>query len=209
MAARKNPVNPPKRHARLCECGDHGFAVLTKGYVTLVDPADMALLASRSWGARIDGQTVYAKGSLHSKTVLLHRLILATDKLVDHRNGDGLDNRRQNLREANDSQNTAHRLRQMPGSSGVVGVHKRGQRYYATMNDGSRHVHLGSFSTLDEAVRVRDAGMRAKYGEFYPEQRKPIIGRSEIPARVSPPRRKQHTATTPLTKVVGAFEDSK
>ena len=42
-----------------------------------------------------------------------------------------------------------------------------------------------------------------------PEQRKPIIGRSEIPVRVSPPRRKQLTASTPPSKRIGVFEDSK
>jgi hypothetical protein len=95
-------------------------------------------------------------------------MILQTKLLVDHRNGDGLDNRRRNLREATNSQNTANRLRQRPGASGVVGVRKRKNRYQATINIGRRRVFIGSFVTLEEAAAARQRAMTERYGEFAP-----------------------------------------
>lgn len=182
MAARKTANNPKPRPARVCECGDHAFTALTRGFVVLVDPDDIAIIAERPWCARPDKGTAYALGTIDGRVVQLHRVLLPTPHLVDHRNGDGVDNRRRNLREATASQNTAYRLRQRPGASGVVGVRKHHNKFTASINQGRTRISLGSFSTLEEAIRARETAMREQYGEFAPQRAK-IVGRTQIPSR--------------------------
>lgn len=86
---------------------------LTRGKVALVDEADSALVLGSSWRAwRGRGAGWYAYATIHvdgkRKDVKMHRTILGLklgDPEVDHVNGDGLDNRRANLRIATSSQN--------------------------------------------------------------------------------------------------------
>lgn len=184
MAKRHNSLNPPKRKAVICECGNHAFVALTRGFVTLTDPDDLDLLRSRSWCAVPDKRTVYAQAAIDHRIVRLHRVILQTDVLVDHINGDGADNRRANLRPATSSQNAANRRRQRPGPSGVVGVRKlRDGTYIAMMSVGRGHVSLGRYSSVEEASAARDIAMRERYGEYAASERRPIPAGKKLESR--------------------------
>lgn len=85
---------------------------LTQSRVALIDDADLPLVLGRSWRAQKSGNKWYARsGGRRSRTVYMHRLILGlkpAERDVDHINGDGLDNRRRNLRRATRSQNSAN-----------------------------------------------------------------------------------------------------
>jgi hypothetical protein len=108
----------------MCECGDHAFAALTRGRVTLVSPEDAGLLAQR-WYAHVVKGGVYAaheEGEMH---ITLHGSIMGAG-LFDHRNGDGTDNRRPNLRPATNSQNAMNR-RARGGPKGVWFEKDRGK----------------------------------------------------------------------------------
>lgn len=74
---------------------------LTNGGVAIVDDADHELVAGSRWMAARSRYTTYAV-SLSYPVVQMHRVILGIprgdDRVVHHRNGDGLDNRRSNLR---------------------------------------------------------------------------------------------------------------
>jgi hypothetical protein len=70
----------------LCHCGDHAFAPLTRGFITLVDPEDSDLLATHCWEARVEPNgMVYAvravSGGLMNTVVYLHRVIAARMRL--------------------------------------------------------------------------------------------------------------------------------
>jgi hypothetical protein len=101
----------------------------------------------------------------------MHRLILgltSDDPLeVDHINGDRLDNRRSNLRVANQSQNLANQ-RKTRGASRYKGVdwHERHQLWRARIQkDGKRRL-LGWFASEDEAgVAYNEAAVRL-FGEY-------------------------------------------
>ena len=90
---------------------------LSRGKVALVDEGDLPrLLRYGRWRAFYSDGVWYASGYALDRTtkptfVLMHRLILGLSKKdppVDHRNGDGLDNRRSNLRLASATLNNAN-----------------------------------------------------------------------------------------------------
>lgn len=91
---------------------------LTQGKIAIVDDEDLALVVRHSWSAKrvvLNARVLwYAHMDIWAgkhRYVLMHRLILALkpgDPGVDHRDGDGLNNRRGNLRLATHSQNKAN-----------------------------------------------------------------------------------------------------
>ena len=86
--------------------------------------------------------------------------------MVDHRNGDGLDNRRANLRPADASQNGANRVR-LRGRSGYRGVtrHACGRWQAAICVRGKRR-YLGLYDTPEGAAQAYDAAAVAAFGEY-------------------------------------------
>lgn len=150
--------------ARLCHCGDHAFAYLTRGYVTLVSPEDAALLATK-WWASVRDRTVYAMRTEDGRNLRLHRLIGGdTAPIYDHKNGNGLDNRRGNLRPATRSQNQGNRRSQRNAGSAYLGVHfdKKMGKWRAQ----ARGVHIGWFVTELEAAVAYNDQAPAFHGEF-------------------------------------------
>lgn len=104
---------------------------LTNGGETLVSCEDFHWLAQRSWYRDAHG---YVKCDLWGRRggmkVLMHRLILlAPDtSTVDHANGNTLDNRRENLRLATQSQQNANRPK-ITGKSRFKGVYRRSDKH--------------------------------------------------------------------------------
>jgi hypothetical protein len=104
------------------------------------------------------------------KTMYLHREIMQAPKglLVDHKNNDGLDNRRANLRLATHSQNGCNRPRKKNGSSRFKGVIflKDRKRWSARLKKNGKHIFLGNFKNEIDAARVYDEAAKQYHGEF-------------------------------------------
>lgn len=105
--------------------------------------------------------------------------------VVDHRNGDRLDNRRSNLRLATLSQNAANQRRSVRSKSGYIGVSRSGVSSWSASIHVGRPRHLGSFTTAERAARARDRAAFEAWGEFatlnFPEEYR-NDGQGETPA---------------------------
>src|SRR5688572_4904186 len=87
----------------------HAKVVLSKGLFAIIDLPDVARVGQHVWSARAGGLTWYAMGHVDGKLTYLHRFLMPVAELVDHINGDGLDNRRSNLRATTNSVNQQNR----------------------------------------------------------------------------------------------------
>lgn len=140
------------------------------GLVALVDDEDFALVSlGNKWHASKGRNTHYARRNEwtdgHCVTVRMHNYITGL-AYVDHINGNGLDNRRSNLRAATDSQNAMNRGMRTDNSSGFKGVYRRGRLWRAQIQIQGRRVHLGTFDDATDAALAYDAVARIEYGEY-------------------------------------------
>ncbi len=140
---------------------------LTRGKVALVDPEDYDTLNDFKWYAHKESNLFYAVRN--SNSIRMHRVIMqASDQEeVDHRNRNGLDNRKVNLRIANRSQNAAN-SRVVHGKSGFRGVtwQKASRKWQAQISVGKKTKYLGVFNTPEEAHEQWRAAAKEAFGEF-------------------------------------------
>lgn len=149
---------------------------ISRTYFVVVDDCDYDLIANHPWIARPHRKTVYAQrnfwfGGMRT-TLQMHREILGLKngdgKIVDHINGDGLDNRRENLRICSVQANNWNRRLSINNSTGFKGVHFRRQenKYWAYINILGKRKHLGIFPTAIEAALAYNEAASKLFGEF-------------------------------------------
>jgi len=146
---------------------------LTQGKVTLVDDEDHQWLNRWKWYAHNSHGHWYAESRVNftRQILLMHRLILGAKhgEDCDHINGDGLDNRRANLRICTPSQNAANNcVRCTPKTSKFKGVswETRKRRWRACIQADDKQVHLGYFSDELRAAEAYDCAARKSFGIY-------------------------------------------
>lgn len=141
---------------------------LTQGKVALVDCEDFDWLNQWKWHAHKTPKTFYACRTDWSvkKMIRMHALICGDG--ADHKNLNGLDNRRSNLRKATRSQQGGNRPANKNNKSGFKGVSwsKRGNRWYAYITKDRRVRFLGAFHSKIDAARAYDDAAKEAFGEF-------------------------------------------
>lgn len=145
---------------------------LSRGYVAFIDAADADLVLPYKWYARPHRRTVYAirntrrENGSHT-TQSLHRLLTGYAR-TDHINGDGLDNRRSNLREVTHGQNNQNSRRRLDNLATFKGVgwDKHRAAWRARINVDGKRCHVGFFPTAEEAARAYDSAAREMHGEY-------------------------------------------
>lgn len=154
------------------------FALL-RGEICSVDDSDWRLVSSYSWRAaysykngrrgRVSG--VVARSG--RKLVLLHRILLnpSTHEEVDHKDGNPLNNCRNNLRLASRAQNSRNRGRARSNRVGFKGVYLDPRRilhpYRAEIRADGRKIKLGSFATPERAHEAYKAAAIRLHAEFH------------------------------------------
>lgn len=143
---------------------------LSQGKFALVDEGDAVAARSHRWRATKRKKTYYAIRSFRRAdgtrgTVFLHTF-LAGFRQTDHRNGNGLDNRRANLREASTAQNAANQGIKRSNTSGFKGVSLERGRWRAQIRILGKKVNLGRYQTPELAARAYDKAAREYHGEF-------------------------------------------
>ena len=150
---------------------------LTLGKFTIVDDEDYRRFSQHKWYTFKNRNTYYAvrhvwqKGG-KTKSILMHREILGLkagdSRKSDHRDGNGLNNLRENLRICTHIENSRNR-HAVRGTSKYKGVHratKRGKKWQVGIRYNNKYIHLGSFTDEVEAAKVYDIKAKELFGEF-------------------------------------------
>lgn len=147
---------------------------LTQGQVTTVDDADFEALSKFKWCALKRKHTFYAvRGTpgVRNIKIQMHRQILGTPKgeYSDHRDGNGLNNQRHNLRVATKGQNAMSFQTLHFGKSsrfrGVCWREKRG-KWEAYIKVDKTYRFLGRYGSEKEAAQAYDRAALHHFGEF-------------------------------------------
>jgi hypothetical protein len=154
--------------------GDVAFVPLSNGQEAIIDAADLHLVDGWNWAAKVRPWTTYAGRTAYdgnAKTdVKLHRIILGASgaQIVDHKNGNGLDNRRTNLRIVTASQNAQNAAKRKDNSSGCkgVGFHKKIGLWEAYINASGKRLNLGYHASPEQANAAYLKASAEMHGEF-------------------------------------------
>jgi hypothetical protein len=157
---------------------------LTKGYSCIVDieDADLTLLNCQAWVSSNSAHVVYAITNIPSsdsttgfKSKKLHRIIaeralgipITSEELVDHINGNTLDNRRSNLRICGHSGSTKNRGTFKTNKLQMKGVYQRSAgKYRAQIQVDGKKIMLGQYDTAEEAYQAYCEAAVKYHGEF-------------------------------------------
>lgn len=148
------------------------YGKIKRGYAT-VDKSILPELLKYSWFRTTQGYVATRVVENDKKRdVLLHRLILnAPEKMVvDHINGNGLDNRKANLRLCTQQQNTFNSKSTVNNKHGYKGIRfdKRQPRkgWIAQITFNRKNIYLGSHYTKEEAALTYNEAAKKYFGEF-------------------------------------------
>lgn len=133
-----------------------------------IDKKDVDKVKGYKWCL---GNHGYAQTTRSGKHIKLHRIILdLTDPLIegDHKSGDRLDNRRDNLRVCNRCQNTQNARLRRDNTSGAKGVYwsKDSQKWGGKVRVSGRYYFIGYFDDLEEATKAVNQSRLRLHGEF-------------------------------------------
>lgn len=146
---------------------------------TMVSEEDFEFLSERTWyivgpgyvgrttSVRIDGRRTFTVTLIHR--VIAERMGLRTEgRMIDHRNGNPLDNRRENLRSANHQQNGANRGAGKNNRFGHKGItyRKDCNLWQAKIKIDGKTKSLGNFKTPSEATAAYLKAAMVQFGEF-------------------------------------------
>jgi hypothetical protein len=150
---------------------------LDKGSIALVDDSDYEWLNQWKWHAQKDRNTHYAaRGQRHylgkaKKTIFMHELLLDCPKgmLRDHKDNNGLNNQRKNLRVVTPSQNACNStIRRWGKTSRFKGVyfHKNSSRWMARLGYQGKIYFIGNFYDEIQAALAYDKKAQEIFGDY-------------------------------------------
>jgi hypothetical protein len=156
--------------------GDVAYVPLTQGYVAVIDAADVPIVDGRNWRAMVNKTNVYAvRGEkpvdgAPPVTILMHRVLTDAPKglEVDHKDCDGINNRRCNLRIATRSQNQHNQRLRHSNLVGFKGVswHKASAKWQAIICIDSKNHWLGLHDTPEDAHGAYCEASKKLHGDF-------------------------------------------
>lgn len=141
---------------------------LTNGGCTTVSDIDYQKLCEHRWHSIRNKRNIYVRAWICQKKILMHRFILDAKKgeQVDHKNGNGLDNTRENIRICSSQENAMNR-RIQTHSSKYKGVrwHDNG-KWVARIKISGKLKHIGCFSSEEGAAAAYNVAAVSLFGEF-------------------------------------------
>ena len=146
---------------------NNNFLVLVtnRNEFIVIDKEDYNKIKDSKWCV---SKTGYAVANINKKVVKMHRQILGVidpSQIIDHKNRNKLDNRKENLRICSQKENTrnrgATRGRELP-----LGIRKRNGKFEARIMVNRKEINLGGYACLSDAVLARKEGEKKYFGGF-------------------------------------------
>jgi len=135
--------------------------------VAIVDDSDFEKVSALKWSLSHNNR--YAVTLISGKLVLMHRYLMGDEaSIIDHRNGNGLDNRRENIRPCSRSENAINSKMRVNNKSGFKGVSWDGrtQRWRVSIRANMKTHWLGRFNSIEEAVLRYKEAAKVIHGDF-------------------------------------------
>ncbi len=144
---------------------------LINGETTQVSDIDFIFLSGYDWTLNYKGYVVCSSrvGGLHSQfmsRVIAKRAKIDCSNQIDHIDRDRLNNQRENLRPATNSQNRANSKINKDNVSGYKGVYQRKRKWRAVIQFQSEKIHLGYFNSPEEASEAYQKAADYYFNEF-------------------------------------------
>lgn len=167
--------NQNELEVRMTENQDTISIPLTQGKFAFIDASDYELVSRYKWSLKLgyNGHKNYYAMTASSKRTthrLMHRLIMDAPKnlQVDHINGNGLDNRRCNLRICTHSENLYNQKLRYDNQSGYKGVcwHKRANKWRVQIRYNKEKLYFGVYTNPLDAALVYDAKAIKLFGKY-------------------------------------------
>lgn len=135
------------------------------------DDLDLPIIAKHIWCVVPNRGTFYAltripAGNRKYKTIRMHQLLCITKHFIDHKDGNGLNNHRSNLRPATALENNRNTPVGSRNKSGYKGVYKRYSKYISCIRVDGKLIELGRFKDPRDAARVYNDAATKYFGEF-------------------------------------------
>lgn len=157
--------------------GSEGMKIdIGNGAFCLVDESDLDAISKYKWHLICPRGKQYAAASSFNSdgkqvTKYMHRLIVGakSGEVCDHIDGDGLNNRRSNLRLCRHQQNIWNSKRPTTNKSGFKGVcwHKTNKKWHAQIVKGGIKHHLGFYESPETAHQAYCKAAKELHGEFW------------------------------------------
>jgi HNH endonuclease/AP2 domain len=139
------------------------------GDIGFIDLDDLEKFTRHFWSLNSQG---YVQSRINGVLKRLHLYLLDFPKnIVDHKNRNKLDNRRSNLRECTQAQNTRNSPLKKNNTSGYPGVNfiKTSGKWRARITFNRKEIRLGNYDSFEEAVKARKEGEKKYFEEFSPD----------------------------------------
>jgi hypothetical protein len=164
---REPPVRPAPPDPPTPAGDDVAFIPLTKGLWATVDADKFEWLSTFRWHATGTRGRYYAATIIDGKSIAMHRLLMnpPPGMIVDHIDGNSLNNRVANLRLCTPAQNR-HNTRPLGQSSPYVGVRRHGDKWRARITVQGKSLFLGDYDDIIAAAKARDAAARRYHGPY-------------------------------------------
>jgi len=137
----------------------------------IVDNDDYEYLSFFDWYAIETNGKFYAVRSEKRSIIFMHRVIMKTPEklVVDHKDGNGLNNQKSNIRNCTIQQNCMNRSLRSDSKTGYKGVSKTKRGWKARVFHGKKTIYNKTFNNIEDAIKAYKEAAKKAFGDFAKE----------------------------------------